>query len=225
MTMTGRTNRQMTPRQFGLLLFVVMATFRLTPAFSGENDRVGSDRGFLSVHRVFDVQLGIHDPIDVVCLLGPADAASSSVCDLPDPGADNRFVLLFHSQMLIEFKREILIFVSFNTASWEAEELVVDFASAEGGSQPVPWQSFVSVFGAPSRLVHQSLKLDEGGVEGSLSDCDDPSGQFVSAVYDSPGVQAFLSGEPGPTTVVSSLRIHNRSGDRAPMLPDCIGSQ
>lgn len=221
MTIQRRSDRQRKWRSHGFLVLLVVALFQSASIFSGESGHVGSERDFSSVHRVFGVRLGANDPADVVCLLGPAAAAASPICDPAEPSADIGFVLLFHSEIQIEGRREALVFVSFNTTTWEAEELTVDFSSADGLARPVSWEDFVSVFGAPTRLIHQSLELDEGGLEGTLSNCDDPTGQLVSAIYDYAGLQAFLSGEPGPTTTVSSLRIHQNPGERTKLFPDC----
>lgn len=215
------SDRQTTPRLHGLLFLLAVALFHSAPVFSGERAHVGGNQDFSSVHRAFDVRLGVDDPADVVCLLGPAAAAASPVCDPAEPGADIEFVLVFHTEMQVDGKRKTMIFVSFNTVTWKAEDLTIEFSSADGVARPVSWESFVGVFGAPTRLIRQSLKLDEGGIEGTLSNCDDPNGQFVSAVFDDAGLQAFLSGEPGPMAIVTSLRIHQKPGERTKLFPDC----
>jgi len=79
--------------------------------------------------------------------------------------------------------------------------------SIERGSETQNWPTVsqvVELLGNDYRRVHHSIVWDEGELEGTLSDCDDPKGEIETLISRRLGLQVLLTTE-GTTKTVRSF--------------------
>jgi hypothetical protein len=155
---------------------------------------------------------------EALVTLGPADGIGLTGNDGQGGGGPNDdFVLRYETPFKLVTEHPATLALTFDRRSSRLKVLAVQFRDPAGSTL----DEVTATYGSQHRVLRQDMAVDPDGLEASLSDCDSPTGPYLSWIYKPLGLQVELFAGTAAEPRVSGLRFALSIWSGAEAYPPC----